>query len=82
MELGRRVFAAECGACHVVGGPNDVTPLIASWNRELLVYNLERIHKLKLYMPPLVGTPAERRALADYLFSLNGGREVAAAPER
>jgi cytochrome bd-type quinol oxidase subunit 1 len=82
VELGRRVFKAECAACHVVNGPNDVAPLIASWNRELLDYNLERIHKLKLYMPPLVGTPAERRALGDYLFGLNGGHEIAAAPER
>jgi cytochrome bd-type quinol oxidase subunit 1 len=77
IELGRRVFKAQCAICHVIGGVNDVGPLIATWDKPLLEYNLERIHQLKPFMPPLIGTPKERAALAGYLLRLKeeqGGR--------
>ncbi|MCG3199503.1 MAG: cytochrome ubiquinol oxidase subunit I [Candidatus Omnitrophica bacterium] len=72
-RTGEILFNLQCSQCHVLGGFNDLVPLIRPWSRELLVYNLDRIHELKPFMPPLVGTPEERRALADTLWELKEG---------
>ena len=71
MQMGRAVYQAQCSQCHVLGGPNDVTHLVATWDGDLMRKNLEKIHLLKPFMPPLVGTPPEREALAQFLLSLN-----------
>jgi cytochrome bd-type quinol oxidase subunit 1 len=84
LELGRRMFRAQCSSCHVLNGANDVKPLIVTWDKDLIDYNLERIHLLKSFMPPLVGTPEERAALAAYLMRLReeagGGIVIMEAP--
>lgn len=76
--LGEKMFEIQCSSCHVIGGFNDVLLLIEGWPEDLLVFNLDRIHLLKPFMPPLVGTLEERRALADYLLAMqtqDGGEE-------
>lgn len=73
LDLGRRVYQAQCSSCHVIGGFNDIRPLIASWDEDLLRFNLERIDRLKLFMPPMAGTPAEREALAQFLAHVQSG---------
>jgi cytochrome bd-type quinol oxidase subunit 1 len=69
-ELGKVVFEVQCSQCHVDQGFNDLVPLIRTWSRELLAFNLDRVHELKPFMPPLVGTAEERSALAGYLWDL------------
>lgn len=81
VELGALVYKAQCSQCHNLGGPNDVTHLIYTWDEGLLAKNLENIHRLKLFMPPLVGTPAEREALFDYLWSIIEEEAMAAGGE-
>ena len=71
LELGRAVYQAQCSQCHNLNGVNDVKQLVAYWDEKLIWSNLQDIHRLKSYMPPLVGTDAERRALAKFLLSLN-----------
>ncbi len=68
---GEWVFKAECIQCHTVDGVNGVTPLVYGWNREMLDINIRYLHRLKGFMPPFIGTDAERDALAEYLFSLS-----------
>lgn len=71
LELGRAVFKAQCSQCHVLGGVNDVAQLVYDWPEQLLWANLSEIHRLKKFMPPLMGTEAERKALVQFLLTLN-----------
>ena len=71
LELGRAVYRAQCSQCHNVGGINDVGELVASWDENMIRNNLRDIHRLKTFMPPLLGTQPERHALVQYLLSLN-----------
>lgn len=77
-EMGHLMYQVQCSQCHVHAGFNDLKPLIASWSREVLACNLDRLHELKPFMPPLAGTPEEREALADYLWNL---RNTPASPQ-
>ncbi len=68
--LGEKMYEIQCSGCHVMNGFNDVGLLIDGWPKEMLAYNLDRLHQLKPFMPPLVGTEEERRALVIYLMNL------------
>ena len=70
-DAGREVFTLLCLSCHEVDGYNPVRPLVRGWDEEYLDYQLSRLDTLKGFMPPFTGTAAERRALAQYLVSLN-----------
>jgi len=74
-KIGRLMYKVQCSQCHVQGGFNDLIPLIQYWGKDLLAFNLDRIHELKAFMPPLAGTPDERKALVDYLWELKTARE-------
>jgi len=67
---GEAVYRAACLRCHSVDGYNAVRPLVRSWSRETIRHLLDRMHEVKLSMPPFPGTDAEKEALADYLVSL------------
>lgn len=69
-DHGQIVYESQCAQCHVFEGFNDLLPLIQPWSRELLAYNLDRIHELKPFMPPLAGNPDDRTALVEYLWTL------------
>lgn len=71
VELGQAVYQAQCSQCHVKDGINDVKQLVYGWSEPMVWSNLNEIHRLKTFMPPLVGTEAERKALVQYLLSLN-----------
>ena len=71
LALGQEVFRLQCSICHALGGYNDVRPLVRGWSEEYLDFQLSHLDTLKPYMPPFVGTPQERRALARWLASLN-----------
>jgi len=68
-ELGEKMYEIQCSGCHVRDGFNDLVLLIDGWSEEMLEYNLNRLHELKPFMPPLVGTREERRALVTFLMS-------------
>ena len=71
LEAGRAVYVLECLSCHEVDGYNPVRPLVRGWDEDYLDHQLAKIDTLKGFMPPFIGTVAERRALAHYLASLN-----------
>lgn len=71
LEAGEEIYRFQCASCHTLDGYNDVTPLVQGWSREFTEFQLQHLDTVKPYMPPFVGTPVERRALAEFLVSLN-----------
>jgi len=79
VESGRDVFRVQCAACHTLDGYNSIRFAVKGWRAEMIDYQLRHLNELKGFMPPFVGTEAERRALGAWLFSLNpwfGAREI------
>lgn len=71
LEVGREVFKLDCSACHTVRGYNPVAPLVKDWSEGYIDFQLQRLDELKPFMPPFIGTAAERKALAAWLASLD-----------
>jgi len=68
---GNEVFNVECASCHTVNGYNSIRFAVKGWDGAMIDYQLAHLNELKGFMPPFVGTEAERKALADWLLSLN-----------
>ncbi|MFO0973379.1 MAG: cytochrome ubiquinol oxidase subunit I [Phycisphaerae bacterium] len=81
VQRGEILFRAQCAACHTVDGLNGVAPLVYGWRRDWIRQCLDHLDELKGYMPPCLGTPAERDALADWLFQLNPAHRGDDAPD-
>ena len=79
MEAAAEVFRIECRSCHTIDGYNAVRPLLNGWSEPFIDYQLQRLHELKGYMPPFVGTDAERRTLASWLWEV-GRRPALSGP--
>ncbi len=71
LESGRDVFRVQCASCHTVDGYNSIRFAVKGWSSDMLEYQLLHLNELKGFMPPFVGTDSERRALRDWLLSLN-----------
>jgi mono/diheme cytochrome c family protein len=77
---GREVFRVQCASCHTVDGYNSMRFAVKGWSPEMIDYLLLHLNELKGFMPPFVGTEAERTALRAWLLTLNsqpGTREPA-----
>ena len=61
----------ECASCHTVNGYNSIRFAVKGWNGAMIDYQLVHLNELKGFMPPFVGTEAERKALGAWLASLN-----------
>jgi cytochrome bd-type quinol oxidase subunit 1 len=72
LAAGEEVFRLQCRSCHTLRGYNGVLPLMAGWDEAYTDYQLSRLSTLKPYMPPFMGTPEERAALAAWLARLAG----------
>jgi mono/diheme cytochrome c family protein len=75
-QSGEEVFQLACQSCHTVDGYNGIRIMVKGWPRTLIRYSLDHLDELKGFMPPFVGSPAEREALADWLYPL--GRPASA----
>jgi mono/diheme cytochrome c family protein len=89
LEAGRNVFGLLCNRCHTIDGVNAITrrlatlyPPPAAWDPAAIDAFLKSIHGARPYMPPFVGTPQERAALAAFLASLQPGFASKAAGNR
>jgi mono/diheme cytochrome c family protein len=80
MRAAAEVFRVECRSCHTVDGYNGVRPLLRGWSEPYVDEQLQRLHELKGYMPPFVGSARERRALAHWLVELAGRPAFSAPP--
>jgi cytochrome c553 len=72
LEAGRQVYLLECSTCHTLRGYNALLPLIAGWPRDYLAQQVDHLETLKGFMPPFLGTAAERDALVAYLLAEEG----------
>jgi mono/diheme cytochrome c family protein len=80
VEQGRLMFRGQCLACHTTDAYRSMSALLAGRNRESIDSLLAILHdygKTKSdvpypypFMPPLVGSTNEIRALGDYLATL------------
>jgi mono/diheme cytochrome c family protein len=72
LQAGEEIFRVACQSCHTVHGYNGIRLMVKGWSRPLIRYSLDHLDELKGYMPPFVGSRAEREALTDWLRSLAG----------
>jgi len=70
-RTGEEVFRVECASCHTVNGYNSIRFAVKGWSWMMIDYQLAHLNELKGFMPPFVGTEAERKALGAWLASLN-----------
>jgi mono/diheme cytochrome c family protein len=74
-EAGQALFRLQCATCHTLQGPNALVPKVAGWSPAQVDGFVKVQHQVHPFMPPFLGTDAERRALAEFLAS-----EAAATP--
>jgi mono/diheme cytochrome c family protein len=80
-EAGRELFNLQCLGCHTVGGlRNNILRRTAHLTYAGILAQLNGQGRILNYMPPVMGTRAEKEALAVYIAGL-GGKEVRAEPE-
>jgi mono/diheme cytochrome c family protein len=70
-RAGEEVYRVECASCHTIKGYNSIRFAVKGWSGAMIDYQLVHLHELKGFMPPFVGTEAERKALGAWLVSLN-----------
>ncbi len=77
VQAGQEIFIHQCYTCHTVGGiNNDIVRLTGSMSYRALVSYIQKIHEVRYFMPPFVGTDQEGRALAAYIAGSLHGKEV------
>lgn len=77
LEAGHEVFKLECAACHTLGGANDLQARLAGQPASAIEPFIGSLHEIHPFMPPFMGTAAERQALAEFLA---GSANTAARP--
>ncbi len=69
LSAGQELFKFQCSTCHSIGGPlNDMRHLSAKYDSVFgMDAKLNGLGNMNNYMPPFLGTRAERWALANYI---------------
>ena len=79
VEAGHELFIQQCYACHTLGGlNNDLIPQTAHMSYKALHSYIEKIHKIRYFMPPFAGTSEEAGMLAAFIASGVHGKEITA----
>jgi hypothetical protein len=72
IAVGHSVYQIECKTCHTEHGVNGMAVNTKGWSKEA-IYN--RVSNLRssttMFMPPFTGTEKEKKALVEYIYSLN-----------
>lgn len=76
LKMGEKVFRFHCQSCHTVNGFNGIKFAVKGWKKDFIDVQLQNLDQLKGYMPPFLGTEEERKALVEWLYSLNNPVEV------
>ena len=87
IDAGREVYTALCSRCHTLNGINPISgnfralyPGQEEWDPGAIEAFLKNMHGARPFMPPFVGTAAERSALAAYLATLDTERDIPPPP--
>ena len=82
MEAGRELFNLQCLSCHTINGiRNDIVTRTAEYPYMGVMALLDGQGKVMRYMPPFMGTAAERNALASYIVSELNDHTILEQPE-
>ncbi len=77
IQAGKEIFIHQCYACHTIGGfNNDIKERAKSMSYTALARYIEKIHKVRYFMPPFAGTKEEAKALAAFIAGDLLGKEV------
>ena len=77
LPAGKELFIHQCYACHTLGGfNNDLQAQTAHMSYTALSSYIQKIHKIRYFMPPFAGTQSEAEALAAYIVSGVHGKEI------
>jgi mono/diheme cytochrome c family protein len=71
IALGKKVFELRCGKCHLFGKHLDNRASFEGMDRESLNELLDLSGNFSPQMPAFSGTPEERKALMEFLLTLN-----------
>jgi mono/diheme cytochrome c family protein len=70
-EYGKNLFQLQCGSCHAASGYRGMNRRVDGWDAAFAADILQHIHMLRGTMPPYAGDETDRKALGQYLASLN-----------
>ncbi len=77
IQAGKEIFIHQCYACHTIGGfNNDIKEKAKSMSYTALTKYIEKIHKIRYFMPPFAGTKEEAKALSAFIAGELLGKEV------
>lgn len=80
---GEELFIQQCYACHTLrNGANDIASLTSNMSHRALVKYIEKIHQIRYFMPPFVGTSEEASALAAFLVGELHGKPYGKEPQQ
>ncbi len=68
---GHWLYNGQCLRCHSLNGYNAIKPLVYRWNQQTIEETLTKLHEVKPFMPPFVGTKEDREDLALFLNNLD-----------
>ncbi len=77
IDAGREIFIHQCYACHTIGGiNNDIVVRTKGMSLRGMVKYIERIHRVRYFMPPFAGTEEEAKALAAFIVGGLHGKPI------
>lgn len=77
IAAGEELFIHQCYACHTVNGRNnDIVAATQNMSFRALKSYIQKIHKVRYFMPPFGGTEEESVALAAYIAGDLHGKEI------
>ncbi len=77
IRAGEEIFVHQCYACHTIDGiNNDIVSRTATMSYGALRSYIGKIHQMRYFMPPFVGTGEEVDALAAYIAGGLHGKEI------
>jgi len=71
LAYGENLFQLQCGSCHAASGYRGMRHRVDGWDAAFAADILQHIHMLRGTMPPYAGDEQDRKALGQYLASLN-----------
>ncbi len=82
LKAGEEIFINQCYACHTLHGfNNDLVIRTKSMSFKALKGYLKKIHKIRVFMPPFVGTEKEMEALSVFIAKGLHNKEITLTKE-
>lgn len=70
LDAGKEIFRIQCAVCHSFGIKNNINGIMAQRDLGQIIRNIGSLRGITPFMPAFVGTDAEKKALAKWLFSI------------